>query len=233
MSPEARRVVQLARQARSPTAEDKRRIRAAVAVGVATAAIATPAAAAGASTKMAGALGALGGARAVVAIGLAVSTSVGVGAYWHLHASARHAVKAPIAAAAQPSEPVLAPPLATIPAEPAPLPPAPTERTREEPARPRAAPQDPLAAELTLLHAAKEAWQEGQARSALELVQKHARLYPHSQLASEREALRVFALCGLGRTSEAREAASVVLTKAPGSPFRAAIEESCAMRPSK
>jgi RNA polymerase sigma-70 factor (ECF subfamily) len=91
-------------------------------------------------------------------------------------------------------------------------------------------PLDPLAAELTLLHAAKEAWQEGRAQSALDLVQKHARLYPHSQLASEREALRVFALCGLGRTGEARDAATMVLAKAPGSPFRSAIEESCAMR---
>jgi hypothetical protein len=95
------------------------------------------------------------------------------------------------------------------------------------------APQDPLAAELTLLHAAKQAWQDGKPQTALDLAQRHAQLYPHSQLASERDALKVFALCGLGRTSDARDLASTLLSRAPGSPFRASLEQSCAMHPPK
>jgi hypothetical protein len=95
------------------------------------------------------------------------------------------------------------------------------------------APQDPLAAELTLLHAAKQAWQDGKPQTALDLAQKHAQLYPRSQLASERDALKVFALCGLGRTNDARDLASSLLSRAPGSPFRASLEQSCAMRPPK
>jgi hypothetical protein len=236
MNPEARRIIQLARQARTPSAEDKRRVRAAVAIGVAAAAVTVPAAAAGASAKVAGAMGVFTGLRGIVAGMVIASTSVGAGAYLWKHASAARGVEAPVvsSAATVAGAVALPPPVST--AEPAPAPvvtPDVRDVRAEAPGRARVAPQDPLAAELTLLHAAKQAWQDGNSQTAFDLAQKHAKLYPHSQLASERDALKVFALCGLGRTNDARDLAQALLSKAPGSPFRASLEQSCALHPSK
>jgi hypothetical protein len=230
MNPEARRIIQLARQARTPSADDKRRVRAAIALGVAATAVAVPTtAAAGASAKLAGAMGVFTGLRGIVSVAVIASTSVGAGAYLWTHA---HRV-ADVPVVFSPA------PVATEAARPAPAsvsesvntPPA--ERPSDVPGRARVAPADPLAAELTLLHAAKQAWQDGKSQTAFDLAQRHAQLYPHSQLASERDAIKVFALCGLGRTSDARDLASALLSRAPGSPFRASLEQSCAMRPSK
>jgi hypothetical protein len=237
MNPEARRIIQLARQARSPSSEDKRRVRAAVAIGVAAAAVTVPAVAAGGATgvsaKVAGAVGVFAGLRGIVVGMVIASTSVGAGAYLWKHASAAHVVEAPVVSSAPPvSAPVaLPPPVSAL--EPAPalvVTPDVRDVHGDAPGRARVVLQDPLAAELTLLHAAKQAWQDGKSQTAFDLARKHERLYPHSQLASERDALKVFALCGLGRTNEARDLAAALLSKAPGSPFRASLEQSCAMR---
>jgi len=230
MNPDARRIIQLARQARTPSADDKRRVRAAIALGVAATAVTVPtAAAAGASAKLAGAAGVFTGLRGIVSVAVIASTSVGAGAYLWTHASRR---SADVSVVSSPPPVEVAPPPITV-SESTNTPPISPERPAETPARPRMAPQDPLAAELTLLHAAKQAWQDGKPQMALDLAQKHAQLYPRSQLASERDALKVFALCGLGRTSDARDLASTLLSRAPGSPFRASLEQSCAMHPPK
>jgi hypothetical protein len=237
MNPEARRIIQLARQARTPSAEDRRRVRAAVAIGVAAAAVTVPAVAAGGgagfSAKIAGAMGVFTGIRGIVAGVVIASTSVGAGAYLWKHASAARVVEAPVVSSAPPvAAPVALPPPVSIP-EPAAAPvvtPDVRDVHADAPGRARVAAPDPLAAELTLLHAAKQAWQDGNSQTAFDLAQKHAKLYPHSQLASERDALKVFALCGLGRTNDARDLAQALLSKAPGSPFRASLEQSCAMR---
>jgi hypothetical protein len=175
-------------------------------------------------------MGVFTGLRGIVSVVVIASTSVGAGAYFWTHAAARRTADVSIVSSPPPVE--IAPPPITI-SESTNTPPVSPERPAETPARPRMAPQDPLAAELTLLHAAKQAWQDGKPQTALDLAQRHAQLYPHSQLASERDALKVFALCGLGRTSDARDLASSLLTRAPGSPFRASLEQSCAMRPPK
>ncbi len=240
MNPEARRIIQLARQARTPTLADKRRVRAAVALGVAAAAVAVPAsAAAGASAKAAGAAGAFGvftGLRGIVSVVAIASTSVGAGAYFWEHAHAAPPSEVPVAVSLAPLPPVAplpvpvsAPALVTV--TPAPV--ATAEHPSEARARARVSPLDPLAVELTLLQSAKQAWREGRPQAALDLAQKHAQLYPHSQLASERDALKVFALCGLGRTSDARDLGASLLAREPASPFRASIEQSCAMLPPK
>jgi len=57
-----------------------------------------------------------------------------------------------------------------------------------------------------------------------------ARRYPHSVLALERDALRVFALCSLGQRAQARPLAADLLRRAPGSPLRTSVEESCGGR---
>lgn len=97
-----------------------------------------------------------------------------------------------------------------------------------QPAAPLAA--DPLLAELSLLQRAQRAMRAGQPREALELAARHATLYPGSQMALERDALRVFSLCALGRKGEARTLANGLLAQAPRSPLRTSLEQSCAMR---
>jgi hypothetical protein len=228
MNPEARRILQLARQARTPSADDKRRVRAALALGVAATAVTVPTtAAAGASAKLAGAMGVFTGLRGIVSGVVIASTSVGAGAYLWTHA--RRVAEASVVVSPAPVAPARPSPVAVPESVNTP----PAERPSDVPGRARVAPADPLAAELTLLHAAKQAWQDGKSQTAFDLAQRHAQLYPHSQLASERDALKVFALCGLGRTSDARDLASALLSRAPGSPFRASLEQSCAMRPSQ
>jgi len=163
------------------------------------------AAVAGASSGTAAAsavkVGALAGLRAVVAALVVVSTGVGTLVWFRGHQAPP--TPAPVVAPA-PVAPIVTP----IP------PPAP----------------DPLLAELGLLRQAQQALRDGSARRALELAEKHAALYPRSQLALERGALRVFAFCALGRKADARALATELLAAAPRSPLRTSLEESCATR---
>jgi hypothetical protein len=199
LNPSARRVVDLARSARTPGDADKRRVRQALALGLG-------AAVAGASsgTAVASAVkaGALVGLRGVIAALLVVSTGVGTLVWVRGHQAPPAPV--PVAAPAAPVAPVVTP-------LPAPAP-------------------DPLLAELTLLRQAQQALRDGSARRALELAERHAALYPRSQLALERGALRVFAFCALGRKADARALATELLAAAPRSPLRTSLEESCAAR---
>jgi hypothetical protein len=84
--------------------------------------------------------------------------------------------------------------------------------------------------ELELLHEAQAAWRKGQPEDALEIVKQHRQRYPRTQLRDERETLEVLTLCELGRTRDARRVARTLLNRAPRSPSRAAIEESCALK---
>ncbi len=99
-------------------------------------------------------------------------------------------------------------------ARPSPLAvPAPEAKDDEPPAKPVASPRSSATAagpsgELRLLQAAREAILAGNYRTALASLDAHARRYPGGRLAEEREALRVKALRGLGRSDEAQRAAS-------------------------
>jgi len=204
MNPEARSLIGLARQARTPTAEDKARVRAAIGLGVAAAAV--PTGIAVATAKAGGMAGLVGGFRAVLSAALV---------------RAPLATDRPAAAFVTP-EPALSTPL------PGPAAPSAVGRPAEARLAPSSAPPDPLLAEVTLLRKAQRAWQGGKPQVALDLAQRHAQTYPHSQLAVERDAVRVFALCALGRTVEAQSLASELFARAPGSPLRTSLEESCA-----
>jgi hypothetical protein len=226
MNPEARRVIDQIRSARTPSAGDKERIRKALALGVAVTAASVPGVAAGASAAKAATttLGIASGFK--VAVSVVVLASVGAGAYiWTrppAQPAAHHAPVAVVPVAAPPPPPEVvddSPPV--VVAEPALLP---------SPALspPHAgAGRDPLMTELALLHRAQQAWRQGNAARALDLAQQHARRYPHSALALERDALRVFALCSLGQRAQARPLAADLLRRAPGSPLRTSVEESC------
>jgi RNA polymerase sigma-70 factor (ECF subfamily) len=100
--------------------------------------------------------------------------------------------------------------------------------------QPRAATQHgtrgSLGRELDLLHGAQAAWRERDSEKTLLLLDQHARRYPKSELRDERGALRVLALCELGRGREARRLGQLLIRRAPSSPVRATIEESCAFQ---
>ncbi|HEU5074471.1 MAG TPA: hypothetical protein VFU02_09865 [Polyangiaceae bacterium] len=61
--------------------------------------------------------------------------------------------------------------------------------------------------ELALLDRARRAVGAGDFRAALQVIDKHARTFPKSQLGEEREALRVRALAGAGLSKKAGQAA--------------------------
>jgi len=204
MNPSARHVVELARAARTPSDADKRRVRRALAFGIGTAAAGVSAGTALASASNAGVLVGLRGIIAALVV-----ASLGTGTYVLVRARSSTAPSQQTIVA---TPPVPAPVI--VPVAPALAAPAP----------------DPLLAELTLLRQAQQALRDGQARRALELAERHAALYPRSQLGLERGALRVFAFCALGHKAEARALAIDLLAAAPRSPLRTSLEESCAMR---
>jgi hypothetical protein len=77
--------------------------------------------------------------------------------------------------------------------------------------------QESYAAELDLLARAQVACASREFSNALVLVAEHGRKFPSGRLAEEREALRVRALEGAGRTDEARRAAASFASRFPRS----------------
>ncbi|HEX3852896.1 MAG TPA: hypothetical protein VHW01_18160 [Polyangiaceae bacterium] len=73
------------------------------------------------------------------------------------------------------------------------------------------------ALELKVLQPARAAVARGDFSAALSSIAEHRRRFPDGQLSEEREALRVQALSGLGRTEEATRAASAFRKRFPGS----------------
>jgi TolA-binding protein len=84
------------------------------------------------------------------------------------------------------------------------------------PAAPRTL-HERYALELKVLQPAREAVARGDFSSALATLAEHERRFPNGQLAEEREALRVQALSGLGRTEEAGRAAAAFRERFPAS----------------
>jgi hypothetical protein len=201
MNPNARRVVELARMARTPGDADKRRVRQALALGLGAAVAGASSGTAVASAVKTGALVSLRGILAAVLV-----ASAGVGTYvW-----VKRPAPEPVVSAAKPVAPV-APVIVPV-----------------APAAPAVEAPDPLLAELTLLRQAQKALRDGAPRRALELADQHAKLFPGSQMGLERGALRVFAFCALGRKADAHALATELLAAAPRSPLRTSLEESCA-----
>jgi len=76
---------------------------------------------------------------------------------------------------------------------------------------------DRYALELEVLQPARAALARGDFSSALSSIAEHERRFPNGELTEEREALRVQALSGLGRTEEANRAAAAFRERFPGS----------------
>jgi hypothetical protein len=82
-------------------------------------------------------------------------------------------------------------------------------------------------AEVQILRDAHAALQAGDPAGALALLDVHARRFPAGALAEEREATRPAALCVLGRTADARQAAAQFLRSFPDSLHAARVRKVC------
>jgi hypothetical protein len=223
LNPDVRRLVDLTRQARTPAAADKRRIAERLAVPLAAGA------AIGTATSTAKALGlkaflsSLGfKVAAVVALTAAVTAVV-------VSQPRPSAPPARSAAPPTPSTKAEAPAVPSVEAPPASPPPASLASAPMPKAAPRVvSPTHELEEEAALLHQAQAAWRAGQSAQALQLASQHAQRFPRSQLANERDVLRVLSLCKLGQTQGAKQVGARLLRTAKGSPWYQSVADSCA-----
>ena len=120
---------------------------------------------------------------------------------------------------------------------PAPLP-EPTPQTTTDmvvPPAPRVAPGasaehgvPSLVEEVRLLQEAQRSLKGGQPGAALTVLAEHERRFPKGQLALERSAVRIAALCALGRTAEAKQRGAAVLARHGGSAIAEQVRATCA-----
>jgi hypothetical protein len=136
-----------------------------------------------------------------------------------------------------PAPVVVAPPIVAAPDAPpplasaAPVRAAPAIRASAATTTPSAAPapRDPgLARERTLLDMARTALSRGDSTAALSAADTHAREFPSSQLAEEREVLAIQALAAANRSPEARRRAAVFRMTYPKSALLPIVEEAAA-----
>jgi hypothetical protein len=232
LNPDARRLVNLARMARTPGEADKLRIaeRLAVPLAASAAISGATAAAKAAGTKAAGAslFASLGvKVAALVAVGVAATALVVTQLGSHPEPTTPRPapgpgpqVVAPVLPSAEPS-PISPENLPEV-VEPAP------SKAVPGPSAPHVAKADELMEEAALLHQAQAAWRAGQSSEALKLASQHAQRFPHSQLANERDVLRVLSLCKLGQQAAAKRVGARLLKTAKGSPWYQSVANSCA-----
>ena len=79
--------------------------------------------------------------------------------------------------------------------------------------------------ELQVLQPARQAVTRGDFNTALSAIGEHQSLFPSGKLAEEREALRIKALLGLGRTGEAQRAGATFRARFPHSALLKRIDE--------
>lgn len=85
-----------------------------------------------------------------------------------------------------------------------------------------------LAEEIRLVSQARLALRGGDGARALATVDEHRRRFPQGALATESSAVRVLALCALGRAAEARVLARAWLASSERSPLANSVRRSCA-----
>ena len=149
-------------------------------------------------------------AAAAAVIGI-LSVGVGAAAYQF------RAYLAPVPAAPRPAAPSI-PPAAVVQAQEA----APPAAAVDKPVLSRA---DQARAELRLLRQARAAVAREDYAAALPTIAEHAHRFKDGRLSEEREALRVKALVGLGRTPEARRAAAAFRARFPRSVLLSAVDK--------
>jgi hypothetical protein len=228
---EAGRLLELTRQARTPSTADKARVEQLLG-----SVLLTGAAGAHAASASAAASKTVGSGLATKWIGIALFALAGGGGYLAWHAGHAPRMEPASAATAAKAAPHQEPPSIGDLAEPVQARRDQSEATQPE--RHAVAPsasssnrskdaRETLAEELDLLHAAQAKWRGGDASAALALLSEHRRRFPSSQLASERDALTVLSLCATHREAEAKKLARRFLQTAQHSPLRTSVEESC------
>ncbi|HKU43805.1 MAG TPA: hypothetical protein VJR89_36850 [Polyangiales bacterium] len=203
MTPETRSFLARVRDAEGPAAGVEQRVLEAV-----RASVAQPAAASTLGAKAVLKLAAWIAGAAVLGVALEPAARVP-------HVRAPVEVRAPLEAARQELQRFEANVPSLTPERPVP------ERARR---RERAAPN--LQAELAFLAEVHAALRRGDGAEALRRLDAHRT--GDRQLAVERRAARVFALCAVGRVAEARTAAAEFVRRSARAPQRAAVERACA-----
>lgn len=240
LNSDARQLVDLAREARTPGDQDKLRIAERLAIPLAAGVIAGSAAsaakAAGAAEIASAGAGKAASTSLLGSVGAKIAAVVAVAT-----------VGTAVVVSNLSTQPVTPPPAPAVETRTAPAPlPAPAEpAAQEEPAEPapvidepKAPPASPaivhsttpaheLAQEAALLHEAQAAWRAGQSAQALQLANQHTQRFPRSQLADERDVLRVLSLCKLGQVQAAKQVGARLLRKTKA-PWYQSVADSCA-----
>jgi hypothetical protein len=241
LDPQAKRMLELTRQARSPSVRDKARVDRLLA-GVLVPVASTAHAATGTTSKT------VGSAAAFKWTGIAIFAIAGGAGFlgWRVSHREPAPARAPVATVTHlsaPSEPENTGDVRVI----APAASEPVAATRSDALEEELAPkavrsrgasrssvqprvEGTLPEELDLLHDAQSKWRAGDAASALSLLAVHRKRYPRSQLGPERDALTVVSLCATNRKAQARKVARRFLRTAQSSPLKTSVEESCAAR---
>jgi len=234
-------LVRAARQQGQPTARDKRRTWAALAIQLP---LDT-----GAPVVAGGSLGtwATTGKAALVSVGLALVTVTAIGLVGRA-GSTRKPLKSAVVEAddgpqdgpsvrrsSESTEPAPVAAVAVSGPEPsdAPTPASATNPTRtSNPVKtPSAAPPpSSLDDDVTLLQHAAQQLEQGEPTTALATLARHAERHPTSALRHERLGLRVRALCETDATAEAQALAARYVTEHPGTRLAAALAEPCSDR---
>jgi hypothetical protein len=240
LNSDARRLVDLAREARTPGDHDKLRIAERLAIPLAAGVIAGSAAsaakAAGAAEIASAGAGKAASASLLSSVGAKIAAVVAVAtvgtAVVVSNLNTQPVTPPPAPASETRTAPAPLPePAVTIAEEKAPEPAPAIEEPKAPPPSPAivhsTTPAHELAQEAALLHEAQSAWRAGQSTQALQLANQHAQRFPRSQLADERDVLRVLSLCKLGQVQAAKQVGTRLLRKTKA-PWYQSVADSCA-----
>lgn len=226
LSPDARALLEATKDAHEPSAEDQARVLAALSVQLGALGVGVAAGVQASGQASAVKLG-LGAVRAKllakVVAGALFLAAIGGGALFLWAPEPVVPVVIPPAALPTPTAvSVPAAPPASPAASPAPaaLRPAAEPPQAVPPSRPSRAPvtvEDPLAAELSLLETAKQALRDHQPARALALTAQHQRRFAQGVLLEEATAVRIQALCEVGRNKESAALRAQFLSQWPRS----------------
>lgn len=218
LSPFAARLVAAERARPSVGADEAARIFARVGETVGVAALGVAVAASAVHASRAAKLGLTAKAAPWIVLAFAAGGGTGAAVQAIVVHPATHAV----------SVPPLAPPPVAVPEPPLSLPDVPSaaplsSRAPELPSTPARSADGALAAERALIDRARTALTRGQAATALDALDEHAKSYPRGRLGEEREALAIQALAALHRQADATKRASAFRRAHPQSVFLPAI----------
>jgi hypothetical protein len=243
LSREARELVRLAKDTESSGAGDRARVRAALDARLAIGAGAGVAAASAGATGRAHVSGAVVAKWAVmtkwvVGLGVVAIAAAGAGRYFGARATgerptaiaqaARPVIPGPTSAPESSDSPTIA--VTDLPVAPPSAPARAVPQVRSTATAESQAEEQAVSEELSILLRAQTAMRAGQPDAALAALDEHTRRFPLGALAEERSSERVFALCALGRTDDARSEAAHFLNAFPRSPAAARVRASCGAR---